>query len=365
MYRSFLVSLSASGLVVLLFLSACAGAEKAMSSSGMPIEAWLSATAPSQEHKHEARVGPPGIEHKSSLVPRIKQAAYPSSDAGDAGGSARGDHDSSGKPSEVLVGGLDLWPSFLYVTPPSVAGDWLHQAFPLLSGRPIHISRCSSPEGLDKVPALLQREQLPYLLEQPELMKSVGGFPTGPQGGYSHLQIEVDHSEHVLKVYGNSYFGSRDLLYTCEVGLGASSFPTPEGLYFVTHIYDDDPWWIPPKNRAWAWGQSPSKRVYGGTMAPLLKKRPQRSSRRRSKSVSEDFIAGKVRLDDYGYRFHGTNAPRSIGRNESHGCVRMLPKDARRVADLIKGYVGTVARKESQNGTFVVLRAPVRLELIK
>ncbi len=80
---------------------------------------------------------------------------------------------------------------------------------------------------------------------------------------------------------------------------------------------------------------------------------------------SEDKIAGQVKLEDYGYRFHGTNAPRSIGRNQSHGCVRMLPKDVKEVAGLIKTEVGTIDRKDSENGTYVVLKAPVRLNLIK
>ena len=70
-------------------------------------------------------------------------------------------------------------------------------------------------------------------------------------------------------------------------------------------------------------------------------------------------------MDDYGYRFHGTNQPRSIGHNQSHGCVRMVPEDARKVASLIKEYVGIADEKANENGKFVVLRAPVRLNLVK
>ncbi len=79
----------------------------------------------------------------------------------------------------------------------------------------------------------------------------------------------------------------------------------------------------------------------------------------------EDLIEGPMKFDDYGYRFHGTNAPRSIGHNQSHGCVRMIPDDARKVAALIKENVGQADRRESENGTFVILSAPVRLNLIK
>ena len=213
-------------------------------------------------------------------------------------------------------------------------------------------------------PELVNRQNLQTLVTPSDTLKSVGSFPTGSEGGYKFLRIEVSHSQHYLMLVGESCFGREEVLYRCDVGLGASDFPTPKGDYFVTHIFDDSPFWIPPPNRAWAWGQSPSQRVYGGTMAPLLNKRPIKFKKTAS-SGSPDLIEGKVKLDDYGYRFHGTNAPRSIRRNQSHGCVRMLPEDARKVASIIKEYVGTVQRKESENGTYVVLRAPVRLTIVR
>jgi hypothetical protein len=97
-------------------------------------------------------------------------------------------------------------------------------------------------------------------------------------------------------------------------------------------------------------------------MAPLLKKRP---ATRKKINDPEDLIEDLVKFDDYGYRFHGTNAPRSIGHNQSHGCVRMLSKDAKQVASIIKDVVGTADRRESENGTYVILNAPVRLNLVK
>jgi hypothetical protein len=191
----------------------------------------------------------------------------------------------------------------------------------------------------------------------------------GPLADVGHVRIEVSHSKHVLRLLGDAAHNRDQVLYECRVGLGARGFPTPVGVYFVTHIFDDDPWWIPPKDRAWAAGQSPSRRVYGGIMAPLLKKKALTQRRTPGKkaplALAEDFVEKPVKLDDYGYRFHGTNQPRSIGRNESHGCVRMLPDDVKKVAALIKEHVGVSDRRESENGTFVVLRAPVRLDLIK
>ncbi|MGB9615757.1 MAG: L,D-transpeptidase [Desulfomonilaceae bacterium] len=178
-----------------------------------------------------------------------------------------------------------------------------------------------------------------------------------------YLEIEVKHGEHTFTLLAHTEDGSMKTLYHCRVGLGGPEFPTPVGTYYVTHIYDEEPWWIPPKDRAWAAGEKPSKKVYGGTMAPLLKKRDIREKKRTPSS--EDMIAGRVKLEDYGYRFHGTNAPRSIGRNQSHGCVRMLPADAKKVAELIKEQVGITDRRESENGSYVVLKRPVRLNLVK
>lgn len=190
-------------------------------------------------------------------------------------------------------------------------------------------------------------------------------MPTGQSGQpiIFKLEIQVSHSEHTLKLIEGPSFGRRDVLLECKVGLGASDFPTPVGVYYVTYIYDEDPLWFPPPS-PWAVGEAPSQRVYGGTMAPLLKKRFVTVLKKQQEDP-EDMIAGQVKLVDSGYRFHGTNAPSSIGRNESHGCVRMLPKDANQVAALIKEHVGTSESSRSVNGKFVVLRSPVRFNLVK
>ena len=189
-------------------------------------------------------------------------------------------------------------------------------------------------------------------------------MPTGEsdQPIIFELEMEVSHSEHTLKLIGSTFFGKRNVLYECKVGLGTPDFPTPVGVYYVTHIYDENPWWIPPPS-PWALGESPSQKVYGGTMAPLLQKRLVGLKKQRD--PPSDAIEGLAKLDDSGYRLHGTNAPWSIGHNESHGCVRMLPKDANQVAALIKEHVGTSESSRSANGKFVVLRSPVRLTLVR
>ncbi|MFZ5866343.1 MAG: L,D-transpeptidase [Thermodesulfobacteriota bacterium] len=246
------------------------------------------------------------------------------------------------------------------------AGDWLRLALPIfrLPGG-LSSGLYSMREASASNRPLSTRSRT----KDRSLRDNTGG-PTArvsqsPKSTYELVEIEVSHSKHWLRVIAHAGEGRKDVLFETKVGLGSAGFPTPKGEYFVTHIYDDSPWWIPPPNRAWAAGQRPSRAVYGGTMAPLLKKRPERAPRTKKPApASEDFVEGKMRLDDYGYRFHGTNAPRSIGGNQSHGCVRMRPEDARTVAALIKAHIGIAARRNSENGTYVTLLAPVRLTIV-
>lgn len=241
------------------------------------------------------------------------------------------------------------------------------QASPDSAETAVVVRASAGPTRTARNPSLVDRHRMETLLRPSDSHTAVGTFPTGPEGGdLKYIEIEVSHSAHIFKLYASSLFGKKEVLYECKVGLGnPREFPTPIGVYFVTHIYDKDPLWIPPTNRDWAAGQSPSKKVYGGTMAPLLKKRSGKSKSKKQTPDPEDKIAEQVKLNDDGYRFHGTNAPRSIGQNQSHGCVRMLPDDARKVADLIKEHVGEAERKESENGSYVILKQPVRLNLVK
>jgi L,D-transpeptidase ErfK/SrfK len=174
-------------------------------------------------------------------------------------------------------------------------------------------------------------------------------------GSANALEIYVNHSSYDLIVAQGQH-----RLFNCKVGLGSPEFPTPIGTYYITHIYDSDPFWIPNPSRPWAYGMKPSKKVYGGTMAPLLRK-----TKPRILIDGEDFIELECELKDHDYRFHGTQQPFSIGRNQSHGCVRMLPENAKAVADIIKQQVGVCEKGETMNGTFVVLCEPVRLIILK
>jgi lipoprotein-anchoring transpeptidase ErfK/SrfK len=43
-----------------------------------------------------------------------------------------------------------------------------------------------------------------------------------------------------------------------------------------------------------------------------------------------------IGLSEKGYGIHGTNSPRSIGHNVSHGCIRMLNRDVEQLFELVK-----------------------------
>ena len=64
-----------------------------------------------------------------------------------------------------------------------------------------------------------------------------------------------------------------------------------------------------------------------------------------------DSVAPQMKvIDTGGYRVHGTDSPWSIGSSQSHGCVRLLNKEAKRLSNTLKMYVGTTTRGQTPNG---------------
>jgi lipoprotein-anchoring transpeptidase ErfK/SrfK len=52
-----------------------------------------------------------------------------------------------------------------------------------------------------------------------------------------------------------------------------------------------------------------------------------------------------------GYGIHGTNAPRSIGKAASHGCIRMAKRDLEQVFDMVRAGDTVVIRAEADAQT--------------
>jgi len=105
---------------------------------------------------------------------------------------------------------------------------------------------------------------------------------------------------------------------TYGVAVGRPSHPTPTGS-FRTGDIDWNPAWRPPPV-AWA-----AKKHYEPPGSP-----------------SNPMQGVKIYFQAPYYFIHGTNSPGSIGEAASHGCIRMVPEDARALARRIERAGGNV-----------------------
>ena len=92
------------------------------------------------------------------------------------------------------------------------------------------------------------------------------------------------------------------------IGVGRTDWATPPGHYRIVGRRQDPVWHVPPSIQAEmrAQGEQVVREVPPGPDNPL----------------------GKywIQLSAPGYGLHGTNAPASIGKYASHGCMRLLPE---------------------------------------
>ncbi len=214
-------------------------------------------------------------------------------------------------------------------------------------------------------PTLDQNVNSLSVLDSHERLGSFGKLASEPINLYSNFLIEVDRSTYTVELSGFRENGEKNLLYSCKAGLGSPEYPTPRGTFYILRIFDDKPLWIPPQDREWAYGQVPSRSVYGGHMMPFFSKYSALSNRRNEIVMDdEDVIAAPIKMVDAGaYRIHGTDSPWSIGSGQSHGCVRLLNKTVAQLADTLKMYVGTTTRGQTANGIYINLAKPVKLVL--
>ncbi len=195
---------------------------------------------------------------------------------------------------------------------------------------------------------------------------SAGSLVGDSSGLYNDFEIRVNISKFTLELVARRPDGEENVLYKCKVGLGSAEYRTPAGSYYIARIFDDRPLWIPPQDRPWAWGQTPSHSVYGGHMMPFFSKVPVKSASKDDDGTVTDLIAAPVKMVDAGmYRIHGTDSPWSVGSGQSHGCVRMKNHTVKMLADNLKMYVGMADRGQSANGKYVNLARPVKLVLFR
>jgi len=103
---------------------------------------------------------------------------------------------------------------------------------------------------------------------------------------------------------------------TFPVAVGKGSKPTPQGNYKIRKIVWN-PEWIPP-DQPWAKGKTPQ--------APGAKANPMKLV--------------KIFFKEPDYYIHGTGEVESLGEAASHGCLRMDPDDAYRVARYLMEHGG-------------------------
>ena len=107
-----------------------------------------------------------------------------------------------------------------------------------------------------------------------------------------------------------------DSTITYSVAVGRDSKPTPTGTFTIRRIVWN-PAWIPPDEK-WAKGKAPQ--------APGASSNPMKLV--------------KIFFKEPDYYIHGTGDIESLGDAASHGCLRMDPDDAYRVARYLMEHGG-------------------------
>ncbi len=98
------------------------------------------------------------------------------------------------------------------------------------------------------------------------------------------------------------------VMRTYDVAVGKASTPSPEGEFRIINRIPNPAWYQP-----------------GKVVAP---------------GVGNPLGSRWMGLSAKGYGIHGTNAPRSIGKAASHGCIRMRAGDLEELFELVS--VGVV-----------------------
>ena len=126
------------------------------------------------------------------------------------------------------------------------------------------------------------------------------------------LRLEVDISDRKLYVYH-----SGSVMHTFDVAVGEPEHPTPKGDFTINRIIWN-PAWVPPPNAEWA--EDKEKKAPNDSDNPM--------------------VGAKLFFEYPDYYIHGTDATHTLGQAESHGCVRMDPKDVKLLGELVQKHGG-------------------------
>lgn len=153
------------------------------------------------------------------------------------------------------------------------------------------------------------------------------------------LEVDLNARELVVSVDGEE-------LKRYPVSVGKEKNPTPMGEFKIRKVIFN-PSWVPP-NEKWAKGKSP---------------KPPGHPENPMKRV-------KMFFREPDYYIHGTGDEDSLGKAESHGCIRMDPDDVTELARLVLEHGGKpmpdpwwkrIFRRKSTQ--VVMLSAPVQLQI--
>jgi lipoprotein-anchoring transpeptidase ErfK/SrfK len=138
------------------------------------------------------------------------------------------------------------------------------------------------------------------LLATAEALAQDQQSPVSDECEESHRRIIISISDRKLAVVEG---GKVVKIYPTAVGADAT--PTPTGVFKIANRIPNPTWYGPKHNI-----------VPPGKANPLGTR--------------------WMGLSRHGYGIHGTNNPRSIGHNASHGCIRMRKADVEELFELVK-----------------------------
>ena len=142
----------------------------------------------------------------------------------------------------------------------------------------------------------------------------VAWLSTGRSGATdAPITLELSLSARALRVVENG-----STVATYGVAIGRPAHPTPTGSFRTGEI-EWNPSWTPPPTK---WAENKRYQPPGAESNPMQ--------------------AVKIYFRAPYYFIHGTNNPESIGEAASHGCIRMVPDDARALAQRIERAGGHV-----------------------
>lgn len=120
------------------------------------------------------------------------------------------------------------------------------------------------------------------------------------------LSLSIDLSARTLKVIRGG-----EVVNSYPVAVGQPSYPTPQGHFSIAHVVWN-PRWVPPDSE---WAKDEEEAAPGDPDNPM----------------------GRVKIffREPSFYIHGTHEVDSLGRAESHGCVRMRNGDAIEVAQMV------------------------------